>query len=73
MLPRRSSRTSGNSRATMSGVPSGLPLSTTVTRISAAGWVLAQRAQAAPQQLFGAVADDDDLEVERLCHRRAAQ
>ncbi len=28
-------RTSGNSRATMSGVPSGLPLSTTVTRISA--------------------------------------
>jgi hypothetical protein len=27
--------------------------------------VRGQRAQAAPQQLFGAVADDDDLECER--------
>ncbi len=50
----------------MSGVPSGLPLSTTVTRISPLGGrVLAQRAQAAAQQRFGAVADDHDLEVGR--------
>ncbi len=48
----------------MSGVASGLPLSTTVTRIVPLRRMLAQRAQAAPQQLFGAVADDDDLEVE---------
>ncbi len=34
MFPRRISRTAGNSRSTMSGVESGLPLSTTVTRIS---------------------------------------
>ncbi len=34
MLPRRSRRTEGNSRSTISGVASGLPLSTTVTRIS---------------------------------------
>ena len=53
----------------MSGVESGLPLSTTVTRIVAARRVLAQRAQAAAQQRFGAVADDDDLEVERTRHR----
>src|ERR1700710_1841388 len=35
MLPWRSSRTSGNSRATISGVRSGLPLSTTAIRIAA--------------------------------------
>src|SRR5438874_2189564 len=35
MLAQRSSWTSGNSSATMSGVPSVLPLSTTVTRIVA--------------------------------------
>ena len=37
MFPRRISRTAGNSRSTMSGVESGLPLSTTVTRVSAPG------------------------------------
>ena len=48
----------------MSGVPSVLPLSTTVTRIVAVrGGCAPQALQAAPQQRFGAVADDHDLEV----------
>ena len=47
----------------MSGVASGLPLSTTVTRIVAAWGGCARRlSEAAPQQPFGAVADDRDLE-----------
>ncbi len=66
MLAWRISRTAGNSRGDhVRGAVGAAAVDDRDPHLLAGRRVRGQRAQAAPQQRFGAVADDDDLEVGR--------